>query len=69
MLAVVALGLGMVPAATAADRLKDVQNAIADQQERLKYLGLQAGSWVPRSRACRRTWSPPPSACRSARQS
>jgi septal ring factor EnvC (AmiA/AmiB activator) len=42
MLAVVALGLGMVPAATAADRLKDVQNAIADQQERLKYLGLQA---------------------------
>jgi len=44
MLAVVALGLGMIPAATAsaADRLKDVQNAIADQQDRLKYLGLQA---------------------------
>jgi septal ring factor EnvC (AmiA/AmiB activator) len=31
-----------VAAAPAADRLKDVQEAITDQQDRLKYLGLQA---------------------------
>ncbi|MGH6928706.1 MAG: murein hydrolase activator EnvC family protein [Dongiaceae bacterium] len=43
MLAVVALGVGLIPATTsAADRLKDVQAAITDQQDRLKYLGLQA---------------------------
>lgn len=43
-LAVIALGAGLISAATApaADRLKDVQDAIADQRDRLKYLGLQA---------------------------
>jgi septal ring factor EnvC (AmiA/AmiB activator) len=40
---VVALGAGLIPAGgSAADRLKDVQEAIQDQQDRLKYLGLQA---------------------------
>ena len=33
---------GVVPQASAADRLKDVQEAIQDEQDRLKYLGLQA---------------------------
>jgi septal ring factor EnvC (AmiA/AmiB activator) len=43
-LAVVALGAALLPIAVAeaADRLKDVQEAIQDQQDRLKYLGLQA---------------------------
>jgi len=46
MLAAVALGIGLVagaaPQPQAADRLKDVQGAIEDEQDRLKYLGLQA---------------------------
>jgi septal ring factor EnvC (AmiA/AmiB activator) len=44
-LAVLVLGVGFVPVAlpiSAADRLKDMQSAIEDQQDRLKYLGLQA---------------------------
>lgn len=44
-LAVLVLGVGFVPLAlsvSAADRLKDMQSAIEDQQDRLKYLGLQA---------------------------
>ena len=43
-LAVIALGVASIPVAVAeaANRLKDVQEAIQDQQDRLKYLGLQA---------------------------
>jgi len=43
-LAILILGVGLISgaAAPAADRLKDVQQAITDQQERLTYLGLQA---------------------------
>jgi murein hydrolase activator len=43
-LAVIVLGVALVSSAVAeaADRLKDVQEAIQDQQDRLKYLGLQA---------------------------
>src|SRR5262245_35484007 len=46
MLAAVALGIGLIAGAAsqprAADRLKDVQGAIEDEQDRIKYLGLQA---------------------------
>jgi septal ring factor EnvC (AmiA/AmiB activator) len=46
MLAAVALGIGLIAGTAlqprAADRLKDVQGAIEDEQDRLKYLGLQA---------------------------
>lgn len=43
-LAGIALGIGLIAgsSASAADRLRDVQRAITDQQERLTYLGLQA---------------------------
>jgi septal ring factor EnvC (AmiA/AmiB activator) len=43
-LASIALGIGLIAgsSASAADRLRDVQRAITDQQERLTYLGLQA---------------------------
>jgi septal ring factor EnvC (AmiA/AmiB activator) len=43
-LAGIALGIALIAAssASAADRLRDVQRAITDQQERLTYLGLQA---------------------------
>ncbi|MGE0120465.1 MAG: murein hydrolase activator EnvC [Dongiaceae bacterium] len=44
-LAVLVLGVGFVFVAlpiSATDRLKDMQSAIEDQQDRLKYLGLQA---------------------------
>jgi septal ring factor EnvC (AmiA/AmiB activator) len=42
--AILALGVALVlvAGAKAAERLKDVQEAIQDQQDRLKYLGLQA---------------------------
>jgi septal ring factor EnvC (AmiA/AmiB activator) len=41
-LAALVVGLGLIAgAAPAADRLKDVQEAIQDEQDRLKYLGLQ----------------------------
>jgi len=46
MLAAAALGIGLIAGTAlqpqAADRLKDVQGAIEDEQDRLKYLGLQA---------------------------
>ncbi len=46
MLAAIAIGIGLIAGAPlqprAADRLKDVQGAIEDEQDRLKYLGLQA---------------------------
>jgi septal ring factor EnvC (AmiA/AmiB activator) len=46
VLAAVAVGFGLIagaaPQAWAADRLKDVQEAIQDEQDRLRYLGLQA---------------------------
>jgi septal ring factor EnvC (AmiA/AmiB activator) len=43
-LASIAFGIALIAAssASAADRLRDVQRAITDQQERLTYLGLQA---------------------------
>ena len=43
-LAGIAFGIALIAAssASAADRLRDVQRAITDQQERLTYLGLQA---------------------------
>lgn len=40
--AVAGIVLAVAGAAPAADRLKDVQEAIQDEQDRLKYLGLQA---------------------------
>ena len=46
MLAALVLGIGLIagadPESRAADRLKDVQEAIQDEQDRVKYLGLQA---------------------------
>jgi len=46
MLAAVAVGIGLIAGAAlqprAADRLKEVQEAIQDEQDRMKYLGLQA---------------------------
>jgi septal ring factor EnvC (AmiA/AmiB activator) len=46
VLAAIAVGIGLIagasPEAWAADRLKDVQEAIQDEQDRLTYLGLQA---------------------------
>ena len=46
MLAALVLGIGLIAGAgqesRAADRLKDVQEAIQDEQDRVKYLGLQA---------------------------
>jgi len=46
MLAATIVGIGLIAGAAlqsqAADRLKDVQEAIQDEQDRIKYLGLQA---------------------------
>jgi murein hydrolase activator len=46
MLAAVTVGIGLIagaaPQPRAADRLKDVQEAIEDEQDRVKYLGMQA---------------------------
>ena len=47
MFAAAVVGIGLIAGAPlqtrAADRLKDVQEAIDDEQDRIKYLGLQAG--------------------------
>lgn len=46
LLAAVTIGIGLIagaaPQPRAADRLKDVQEAIEDEEDRVKYLGLQA---------------------------